>query len=133
MKHRLKGQTLVEIIVVVGVIVVLTTALVILTTYSLKNSRVSKLRSQAMKYAAEGMEYVRQKRDTGWEQFQALDGSLCIGDGGEQSASCEENVNNFFERKATFTWNETDNRMDVVVTVSWPEGETTLRSFFTRW
>ncbi len=135
------GQTLVEIMVVIGVIAILTTGLVVLTTFSIKNSRISALRSQAVKYAAQGMEYVRQKRDAGWTDFQALGGQTwCLGDNGAWvpvNPICLENVSNLFGRTIEFTWDEANHRMAVTVTVDWNEGaeyyETHLNSYFTQW
>ena len=134
-----RGQTLVEIIVVVGVVVILTTGLVIVTTFSLKMGRIGRLKSQAVKYAQEGMEFVRQRRDQSWEDFRTLDGIWCLGDGGgwSQAAICLTNVDNFFGRTVEFTWKEDEQRMDVTVTVDWNEGsdyyETHLDSYFTQW
>lgn len=132
------GQTLVEIVVVIGVVVILTTALVILTTYSLKNTRLGGLRAQAVTYAQEGMDYVRQKRDASWTDFRALDGIWCIGDGDTwyESTVCTQNVNNFFGRYAEFTWDDANQRMAVTLTVDWTEGpnyySTTLDSYFSQ-
>ena len=138
MKDNAAGQTLVEVVVVIGVIVVLTTGLVSLTTFSLKNSRISMLKSQAVKYASEGIEFVRQKRDESWTEFQALDGVWCLGGGGGLIKSvCTQNVDNFFSRDVDFIWNAAEERMEVTVTVGWAEGsnyyETDLDTNFTKW
>lgn len=131
-----KGQTLLEIIVVIGVIVVLTTGLVALATVSIQNTRISLLKSQAVKYAQEGMELVRQRRDQGWPAFQALDGNWCLGDGADwfHADVCYRNIKFFFGRTVNFAWDDVNKRMKVKVTVDWTEGDiyykTELDSFF---
>lgn len=139
MTQKTNGQTLVEIVVVIGVVVVLTTALLILTTYSIKTSRLSALKSQATKYAAEGMEFTRQRRDAGWTDFRALDKSdWCLNDGGGWTIGvCTENVQKLYTRDVEFAWDDAAQRMNVTVTVGWQEGgnyySSQLQSFFTEW
>lgn len=134
-----KGQTLVEIIVVIGMVVLLATGLVIVSTVSMKTNRIGTLRSQAVKYASEGMELVRQKRDASWTDFRIMGGVWCLNDGGLWFGStvCTQNINNFFGRSVEFTWNDVEQRMDVMVTVDWNEGgnyySTELNSYFTQW
>lgn len=131
-----KGQTLLEIIVVIGVIIVLTTGLVALTTVSIQNTRIGVLKSQAVKYAQEGMELVRQRRDSNWTDFKAMNGNWCINDDGTwfKADVCYRNVKFFFGRTANFTWDDVNQRMAVKVTVDWTEGnifyKTDLNSYF---
>ena len=58
-----KGQTLIELIVVVAVSVIVTGALVFAIIASLRNASFSKNQSQATKLAQEGIERVRIGRD----------------------------------------------------------------------
>jgi len=67
-----QGQSLVEMIVVIGVVVLLTTGIVVGTTTSLSRSETSETRSQALSYAQEGIELARGLRDAGWNTFTAL-------------------------------------------------------------
>ncbi|MBI4066666.1 hypothetical protein HY411_03030 [Candidatus Gottesmanbacteria bacterium] len=53
--HNTSGQTIVELIVVIGVAMVIVTALIVSSTASLRSSQYSKAKSQATKYAQEGM------------------------------------------------------------------------------
>lgn len=57
------GQTLVELIVVVAVIVIIVGALVFATISSIRNAYFAKNQAQATKYAQEGLERVRSGRD----------------------------------------------------------------------
>lgn len=58
-----KGQTLIELIVVMAVAVVIIGALVFVTISSLRNAQFSKNQSQATKLAQEGLERLRSARD----------------------------------------------------------------------
>lgn len=58
-----KGQTLMELVVVVAVIVVVVGALVFATIASLRNANFAKNQAQATKLAQEGIERVRSGRD----------------------------------------------------------------------
>lgn len=58
-----KGQTLIELIVVMSVSVIVVGALVFATIASLRNSQFSKYQVQATKLAQEGIEKVRSARD----------------------------------------------------------------------
>lgn len=58
-----KGQSLVELIVVVAVIVIVVGALVFATIASIRNASFAKNQAQATKYAQEGLERVRSGRD----------------------------------------------------------------------
>ena len=60
-----KGQTLLELIVVVAVSVIVVGALVFATIASLRNASFSKNQSLATKLAQEGIEKVRSARDRG--------------------------------------------------------------------
>lgn len=141
------GQTLLEIIVAVGVMVLLITGLVVGTSVSLRTSQYGQRRSQATKYAQEGIEIMRALRDsTDWDEYIALDtnGSgatlLCLGNDQNptQATSCDPNLgeNNTYTRDVSFDWNSPDSRVEVSVTVSWSEaGQTpdvTLDTFFTK-
>lgn len=58
-----KGQTLMELVVVVGVSAIVVGALVFATVASLRNASFSKNQAQATKLAQEGIERVRAGRD----------------------------------------------------------------------
>lgn len=143
-----RGQTLVEVIVVVGVVILLVTGLVVSTVTSLRTSQSSRDRSLATKYAQEGIELSRKLRDNSWSTFLAYGDPgpkiWCLPKDGIWPASpvasagaCEGNVDTIYNRNITFMWNATQNRMEITVTVSWNDGNSThqneLFTYFTQW
>lgn len=142
MKKSTRGQTLVEVIVAIGVVVLLVTGLIVGTSVTLKASQYGKTRSLAVKYAQEAVELARNIRDNGWSTFLAYGGvvpvSWCLNKSGvwtAMSGSCPLNIDNFYTRTVTFTWN--DPRMKVDVQVSWTDGvktyTTPLSTYVTQW
>ncbi len=63
MSNNQSGQTLMELVVVIGVAVIVVGALVFATVASLRNAQFAKNQSQATKLAQEGIEKVRVGRD----------------------------------------------------------------------
>ena len=132
------GQTLVEIIVVVGVVVLLVTGLVIGTTASLRIGESGKTRSQAVKLAQEGIELARTVRDTRWATFASMNGTYCLADTNAwtpMTGSCPVNIGTTFTRSVDFTF--VDPRVTAEVTVSWQDSsgtkQTSLKTYFTQW
>lgn len=70
-----KGQTLLELVVVIAVIVIVVGALVFATVASLRNASFAKNQTQATKLAQEGLEKIRSLRD------RDTDGSINYNDG----------------------------------------------------
>ncbi len=100
-----EGQTLVEMIVIIGTVVLLTTGIVAGTTMSLGRSQVSQTRSSALALAQEGIELARGKRDNGWDAFLLMANPTniyCVGSdndfGVAQVACTTPNINNAFTR-----------------------------------
>lgn len=58
-----KGQTILEVVVVIAVVLIVAGALVFATVFSLRNSNFAKSQTQATKLAQEGLEEVRTQRD----------------------------------------------------------------------
>ena len=132
------GQTLVEIIVVVGVVVLLVTGLVIGTTASLRIGESGKIRSQAVKLAQQAIELARTVRDTKWATFASMTGTYCLGDTNTWTPAtglCSVNIGTTFTRSVNFAF--VDPRMTVEVTVSWQDSsgtkQTSLKTYFTQW
>lgn len=61
-----KGQTLIEVIVVMTVGILVVAALTFATIFSLRNAKFSQNQAQANKYAQEGLEKLRTHRDRGY-------------------------------------------------------------------
>jgi len=138
-----RGQTLLEIVVALGVIAVVLTGLVTAVTASLRYGQASKYRSQGVKYAQEGLELTRKLRDTSpWTDFLTYSdggGVWCLNQAGAWSTSagtgCPIVAGSTFWRTITFTVN--GSVMDVTSEVSWGErnlsSTVTLRTFFSDW
>lgn len=141
MKNSSQGQTLVEAVVVVGVVVLLVTGLVSATTVSLRSVQSGRIRSQAVSLSQEGIEIARGIRDESWDDFAGLVGLYCLGDNQQMmpaAGSCVPNITTpqgTLTRSVSFNWQNP--KMVVTVTVSYVEGEGTRdvanTTYFTRW
>lgn len=147
MKHDKRftsGQTLLELVLALGVIAVVLTGLVSAVTSSLRYSQSSQLRSRGVKYAQEGLELVRKLRDSNtWSTFQDYSRSgtkdWCLSESGVWTESdgtgCPIANGSPFWRTVTFTW--TDPLMDITSTVSWadrtPTSTVSFRTYFSQW
>lgn len=140
--HNQSGQTLAEVVVAIGVVVLLVTGLIFGTSITLKASQYGKARSQAVQYAQEAVEITRTLRDNGWTSFLTYGAvtplSWCLDKAGvftAMSGSCSANIDSFYTRQITFTWE--DPKMKVDITVSWTDGNKTysvpVSTFFTQW
>lgn len=140
-KNFSRGQTLVEAVVVVGIVVLLVTGLIAGTTASLRSAQSGRTRTQAVSLAQEGIEIVRGIRDENWNTFATYTGSYCLGDDRVltiNAATCAPNITTpegTLARSVSFEWQ--DPKMVVTASVSYPEGETnrdvTLTTYFTEW
>lgn len=135
-----QGQSLVEIIVAVGVVILLVMGIVVATTTSLRSGQRGKDKGLAVKYAQEGIELVRDLRNQGWIDFQSRDGLWCLAKDGTWTKSlgtCDANIDNLYTRGVTFGWDAGNSRMNVVVVVSWSDGDiprdVKLETFLTQW
>lgn len=101
-----QGQSLLEMIVIVGMVVLLVTGIVAGTTVALSRSETSRVRSEALSLAQAGIELTREMRDSGWDAF-ALHGSsettYCVGSDGMWGPSpcAVPNIDNKFTRSIT--------------------------------
>jgi prepilin-type N-terminal cleavage/methylation domain-containing protein len=155
-----KGQTLVEVIVALAVVVLLVTGLIKGTVFSLKSNQNARARSVATKYVQEGIEIARKDRESSWYEFLTLkNNTYCLDKGaitykGAGLGPCthtnitEGNPPINLTRKTTFTWYSSGDTispgvtsgpdmMRVLVTVTWYEGSALRTSQattdFTRW
>jgi type II secretory pathway component PulK len=138
-----KGQTIVEAIVVIGVVVLLVTGLIAGTTTSLRSATSGRVRSQALKFAEEGLEYARTLRDERWDTFQTYSGLYCLASPAQElvessNSSCASNITTqegSFARSLDFSWD--GDKMTVEVIVAYPEGtqrkSISLKTYFTQW
>lgn len=141
MKKNVRGQSLVEIVVSVGVVALLITGVVVATTISLKNSQSATLRSLAVQFAQEGLESTRLLRNAAWEEFQGYAGLWCLDKNNAWTpavaGSCPANIDGTFTRGVTFVWNPLEERMEITISVSWDDGgvprDTTIETYMTDW
>ena len=145
MKRKLsKGQTLVEAIIAISVVVLLVTGLIAGTSASLKTSQSGRSRDQAVKLAEEGVEYARSLRDENWATFAAYSGSYCfdttadpplIATVGVNCSTKKTTADTVFNRIITFSLSGT--RMTITSTVSYIENtktqRVTLTTYLTQW
>lgn len=141
--RSIRGQTLLELVVSIGVVAFVVLGLVTAVTSSLRFGQASKSRSGAVKYAQEAMERARQLRDeVTWTTFLTYAGSparvWCIDSEGVWTtlggASCTA-LEGRYTRTISLT--RADPIVQAVVTVSWQEGSqqfsTDLESYFSQW
>lgn len=140
MKHTQKGQTLLELVIAIGVVAIIITGLVIAATSSLRYGQESRLRSTAVKYAQEGLELARQIRDTQPPAtFLSYAGVHCLdyqGNWTDGSSGCGPiQSGSPFTRIVTFAW--ADPTMTVTSEVRWSLGgtqtSTQLQTYLTQW
>lgn len=142
MKHN-SGQTLIEVIIAVGLIVLVLTTLASGVAISVRNNRVAKDQAAAKESVREALEWLRSIRDqAGWETFYSISKTTtpyCLKNlpadykafATTSNAQCGSNPNNLinslFKRELTITKvSQTQIRADV--TVSWSDGNRNLNS-----
>lgn len=134
------GQSLVESVITLGVVILLVTGLVIGTTSALSYAQDSRTRSVATQYASEGLEIARRERDAGWTAF-ARSGTFCVDASAAIPSDPCQLIAGRFTRTLTYVPDTTTTEVhQVVVTsvVSWidRDAETkslSLQTTFTNW
>jgi len=66
-----KGQSLVEVLIALGVATIVVSAMAVAAITSVNNADFSKYQNVATQYAQEGIEVVRQKSQTDWTTFRS--------------------------------------------------------------
>lgn len=142
--HRVAGQTILELVVALGIVALVLTGLIAGVSSSLRFSQNSSFRSLAVKHAQEGIEYVRKLRDTSeWSAFLSYSGSgvsyWCVTSTGIWSSDdgngCQIAAGSPFYRSITFRWD--DPIMAITSQISWGErvapSIVTFDTYFTQW
>jgi type II secretory pathway pseudopilin PulG len=138
-----RGQTLIEMIIIVGVIVLLATGIVAGTTAALSRSETLQARSEALSQAQAGIELARGLRDNGWNTF-ATKGTpattYCVGSGGGfVTGTCmPPYIDNRFKRYVTLELTTIGSpptpTMKVTSKVVWdPSNAVQLSTYLTQW
>jgi Tfp pilus assembly protein PilV len=146
------GQTLFEVIFVIGVISVILVGILSLSTSSVRDSNYSNSKSIATKYAQEGAEWIRSQRDANWDSFLTHTNATCLGSL-SWSSSCTITGTLFSRSIAFVCYRYTSgppvstvsvscgstgvNMVDATVIVSWNDAQGTHQSksitTLTRW
>jgi type II secretory pathway pseudopilin PulG len=122
------GQSLVEVIVAVGMMALLLVAILALVALSVKNSRLAKTRNQAVALAQEGIELMRTYRDYSWTELMSrangtvfdLPDNWIIANGLTNNCPSDFPINSVFRRCVSL--NNTTGAINVLLTVAWQEG-----------
>lgn len=133
LQNKNSGQSLIEIIVAVGVMALLLTSVLSLISLSVKNSRLAKDRTKAAGWAQEGVELMRTYRDLSWTGLAEKSGgnydlaknwtveanwSICTG---------QKNIDDFFKRCVAIQAEGAD-KVNIEAVVSWQEGSQTYQT-----
>jgi type II secretory pathway pseudopilin PulG len=149
MKGYQQGQSLIEIVVAIGVIVLILVALISAVTTGLRNAEFARNKGQATKYAQQVIEWLRTQRDAGWASFYDF-----AGPGGSSRTYCINTLAwpgtgpcsitnvmsgdsfNIFHREVTLS-QSSPARVAIRVRVFWEEGqrtsEVTVDTYLTKW
>jgi type II secretory pathway pseudopilin PulG len=140
------GQSMVEMLIALGIAVLIIVALVQSIVTTVKNSQFAKNQTLATRFGQEGIEKIRAQRDIlGWMAFYATYNgkTLCVGSGGSSNWSdkpptgCSVNIQNFFTREVAFTDVGGGNQLYVVVTTFWTDNNVThkseQRTYLSKW
>lgn len=73
-----QGQTLIEILVAMGIAVTVITSMTIVVTSAISNANYSKNQNLATEFAQEGMEVVRQMQVNNYQTLSTLSGRYCL-------------------------------------------------------
>lgn len=128
-----KGQTIFELVVVIGILALIITGVIAMVSVSIRNSGFSKQQSEAARFNQEATEYLRQQRDIAWSNiFSKATGngatycmqSLNLSSPGECPPT-QTIPNTGFVRKAKLT-SQDANTVLVEVEVSWKDSRSTL-------
>ena len=124
------GQSLIEVVVAVGMFGLLLTAVLALISLSVKNSRLSKDRTNAVSLAQQGVELMRTYRDYNFTDLsgQANGTVYNLAEnwtvGPALSSPCQEkNIYSYYTRCVKLSPG-----IEVIVTVSWVEGSQTYQT-----
>mgnify|MGYP001611356609 CR=1 FL=1 len=146
LKTLSEGQSLVEVVMTISVIVLVLVGLISAVTVGLANAQFARNKAQATKYSQEAVEWLRSQRDAGWTSFynrSSASGSVyCLntftftGTSGTCGASSYiSDQFNLFKREVTLT--QFSNRVSIAVQVYWLNGnrtsDVTVNSYLTQW
>ena len=130
-----KGQSLVESVVAIAVVILIVSGLIVAVISSLHSSQSSRARSTATKLTQTGIEAIRNLRDGGWTQFITFVSPVawCLDESGNPlppndiDSSCPQIITGgvSFDRRVLITADVfPPEKTTIKVTVTWTEGQT---------
>lgn len=139
------GQSLIELLVALTLIMVVIVAVVGLAAISIKTSYFAKRETTAKRYAEEAMEWLREQKKNDWAIFlftksTTAGQTYCFNSSPVTSwplagACSNANLDGIYKREATLLRSSDNKNVSVTVVVSWAdssgEHKTTLVSAFT--
>jgi len=149
----MKGQTLIEVLVALGVSIIVISAIVVSVISALDNSTFSKNQNSATNFAQEGMENMRRLRNTNYAAFSAYQGEYLLNQNatiptaypGPSAQACSittkadsyaPNINSTFKRQLCIEQNSADCKQQgqfttkVRVDVFWTDGKCTSQNTY---
>jgi type II secretory pathway pseudopilin PulG len=137
-QQKIKGATLIEVVIVVSIVVIVLTAIISGTITSLSVTNYSSKKNQATKLAQEVIELSRKERDQSWSAFLAkANRTWCVAEDGTftQGSTCPYTIEGVFSRVVQYT--QVGNSVEATVTIGWVEGANTrtskIQTVFTPW
>jgi Tfp pilus assembly protein PilV len=124
----MKGQSLVESVLALGVISVVLTSIAVLLVSSLSNAGQGKDQSLATQHAQQGVELLRKIRNDNYRAFRSYSGTYCLGEGvsalGTPSTCNNPNIDTFI-RSAEIEQSPGcgANISKITVKVAWTDGK----------
>ncbi len=148
-KTDISGQSLLEVVVTIGVIVLVLVGLLSAISFGLSNAQFSRNKAQAIKYAQEAVEWLRVERETSWSTFynsRAGSGTgltYCLSNtatwpipGVCSPSGVIDDQYRLFHREATLTQSGVG-RVLVNIRVYWQQGaratDVTINTYLTQW
>lgn len=136
----MKGQTLIEVVVALGIGAIVLYAISTTVISSLNNAQFSKDQNLATQYAQQGVEVLKQMKDTNLSGFLGLNRvNYCMDENNvltEKSLNCEQNLRSYYVREARIEGDSTNcpgstpKGTWVSVSVSWNDSKCTRSPLF---
>jgi Tfp pilus assembly protein PilV len=130
------GQTLIEVLTALAVVLLVIVALIRATTTSMKSSDFSKSQVLATRYGQEAIEWIRAERDKSWSNLSTHLSTYCLTSLSWSTGTCPYSLGGKFKREATLR-DVGGNRIEVKVIVSWQdssgEHKSELTTYLTNW
>ena len=137
-----KGQSLFEVVLVIGITSVVLVAIVNAAILSVKSSSYSRNKTLATKYSQEAVEWLRGQRDAGWTEFSGkVNSTWCLKSLdwtiGRACGASENIIGTAFKREADLTYGGDTKTINSTVRVYWTDAQgyhdVKVNTFFSDW